>query len=73
MGADRTPVVGARADLFADRRQVLPITWSDNQVTLWPGEQQTITARYDADALRGSRPVARITGFNLATEMLDAR
>ena len=44
--------------------QVLPIRWSDNDVTLWPGEEQTITARYRA----GARPVVRLSGYNLKTQ-----
>jgi exo-1,4-beta-D-glucosaminidase len=72
VSAGGTPVVSARADVFAGRREVLPIRWSDNQITLWPGEQQTITAHYEADALRGGRPAVRLTAFNLASQTVDA-
>jgi exo-1,4-beta-D-glucosaminidase len=73
VGSGRTPVVGARADVFAGGRQVLPVRWSDNQVTLWPGEQQTITARYDAGALRAARPAVRLSGWNVRSREVDAR
>jgi exo-1,4-beta-D-glucosaminidase len=72
VSTDRTPVVGARADVFADGRQVLPICWSDNQDTLWPGEQQTITASYDADGLGGTPPTVGLSGFNVATRRRPA-
>lgn len=72
VGRDRTPAVGARVDVFAGGEQVLPIRWSDNQVTLWPGEEQTLTARYDPAALHG-KPTVRLTGFNVATQSVGAR
>jgi exo-1,4-beta-D-glucosaminidase len=46
--------------------EVLPVSWSDNDVTLWPGESQTLTVTYDSSLLRGSHPVVRISGWNLA-------
>jgi hypothetical protein len=52
--------------------QVLPITWSDNYVTLWPGQSQTITARYRASDLRGARPVVSLSGRNLAGRTIPA-
>lgn len=45
--------------------QVLPIRWDDNDVTLWPGQSQTLTARYRVADLRGAAPVVGLTGFNL--------
>jgi exo-1,4-beta-D-glucosaminidase len=75
------PMVFTRADVrraSADGRplggndQVLPITWSDNDVTLWPGQSQTLTARYRASDLRGSRPVVSLTGRNLSDRVVRA-
>ncbi len=44
---------------------VLPILWSDNDVTLWPGESLTVTARY---AARGkAAPVVEVSGWNAPT------
>jgi exo-1,4-beta-D-glucosaminidase len=41
----------------------LPILWSDNDVTLWPGESITLTARY---AQQGSAPpVVEVSGWNV--------
>ncbi|WP_064741654.1 glycosyl hydrolase 2 galactose-binding domain-containing protein [Hamadaea tsunoensis] len=44
---------------------VLPIQWSDNQVTLWPGESTTITGTYRTSDLQGSAPGVRVSGFNV--------
>ena len=44
---------------------VLPVLWSDNDVTLWPGESVTMTARFatpDAPA-----PVVEVSGWNVPT------
>jgi beta-galactosidase/beta-glucuronidase len=45
-------------------------TWDDNDVTLWPGESQTITATYDPAALHGAKPTVRLSGFNTPTVTL---
>ncbi|MFD9943738.1 fibronectin type III domain-containing protein [Nonomuraea sp. NPDC059023] len=39
---------------------VLPITWSDNAISLWPGESKTLTAG-------GTGANARVSGWNTAT------
>jgi len=65
---DRTPATFTRADLFSGSKEILPIRWSDNDVTLWPGEQQTITATYSTDALRSGHPTVRVSGYNVATQ-----
>jgi exo-1,4-beta-D-glucosaminidase len=70
-----TPTVGffLRADLrrgAADGtpdpgdNEVLPTIYSDNDVTLWPGESQTITASYRAADLQGRTPVVSVAGWN---------
>jgi hypothetical protein len=78
-GHGSTPAVFMRADVRRGTRdghalggdnQVLPISWSDNDVTLWPGESQTVTARYRASDLRGSSPVVTLTGRNLADQTI---
>ena len=45
--------------------QVLPITWSDNDITLWPGESQTLTASYRSSLLHGATPVVSVYGWNV--------
>ena len=63
-GKNATPAVGTRADLYSGGKQILPVSWSDNQVTLWPGESQTITARYAATG--DHDPEVRISGWNVS-------
>jgi exo-1,4-beta-D-glucosaminidase len=41
----------------------LPILWSDNDVTLWPGESLTLTARYAAQGT--AAPVVEVSGWNV--------
>ncbi|MEV4106610.1 fibronectin type III domain-containing protein [Nonomuraea sp. NPDC049695] len=47
-------------------KPVLPIQWSDNAISLWPGESKTLTATYRASDLTGSASV-RVSGWNTAT------
>jgi exo-1,4-beta-D-glucosaminidase len=47
--------------------QVVPILWSDNDVTLWPGESETLHATYRRSDLRGAAPVISVSGWNSAT------
>ncbi len=71
------PVVGffLRADVrrgsgstpAAGDNEVLPVFWSDNDVTLWPGESQTLTAAYRASALKGESAVVSVGGWNAPT------
>jgi exo-1,4-beta-D-glucosaminidase len=45
---------------------VLPILWSDNDVTLWPGEAITLTARFAAES--AGTPVIEVSGWNVSTQ-----
>jgi exo-1,4-beta-D-glucosaminidase len=43
----------------------LPVVYSDNYITLWPGETATITAKY-ATGNSGNRAISvKIQGFNV--------
>jgi exo-1,4-beta-D-glucosaminidase len=44
-------------------KPILPVQWSDNEVTLWPGESVTLTATYRATG-PGS---VRVSGWNIPT------
>jgi exo-1,4-beta-D-glucosaminidase len=45
---------------------MLPVLWSDNDVTLWPGESLTLTARF---AMSGAQmPVVQVSGWNVPTQ-----
>jgi exo-1,4-beta-D-glucosaminidase len=41
---------------------VVPIRWTDNDVTLWPGESLTLSARY---AAQKTAPTLELSGWNL--------
>jgi exo-1,4-beta-D-glucosaminidase len=43
----------------------LPILWSDNDVTLWPGESLTLSARFAASGT--ATPVIEVSGWNAPT------
>lgn len=67
-GSDRTPALLTDVHLVGARDEpVLPVRWSDNQVSLWPGESVTLTATYRTADLRGSAPRLRISGWNVPT------
>jgi exo-1,4-beta-D-glucosaminidase len=52
----------------AEGEHLLPILWSGNDVTLWPGESVTLTARYaapvSAAAPGAAAPVVEVRGWN---------
>ena len=71
-----TPVVGffLRSDIRRGNadgteqsgdNEVTSGLWSDNDITLWPGESQTLTVSYRAADLNGATPVISIAGFNV--------
>ena len=39
--------------------------WAGNDITLWPGESQTLTVTYRAADLRGTTPVISVSGWNV--------
>ena len=45
--------------------EVVPITYSDNYVTLFPGESTTLRARYARADLGGLAPSLRLRGYNV--------
>ncbi|SNT49695.1 exo-1,4-beta-D-glucosaminidase [Asanoa hainanensis] len=47
--------------------QVRPASYSDNYVTLWPGQSQTISQTYAASELGRQDPVVTVSGFNVPT------
>ncbi|WP_042414514.1 glycosyl hydrolase 2 galactose-binding domain-containing protein, partial [Streptacidiphilus anmyonensis] len=72
-----TPAVGffLRADLrrgtatgteLPGDNELQSSIWSDNDVTLWPGESETLTASYNSADLQGATPVVSLSGWNVA-------
>jgi exo-1,4-beta-D-glucosaminidase len=47
----------------AGGESILPILWSDNDVTLWPGESATLTAHFAASG--AAAPVVEVSGWNV--------
>jgi exo-1,4-beta-D-glucosaminidase len=45
---------------------MLPILWSDNDVTLWPGESLTLTARLATPG--AEMPLVEVSGWNIPTQ-----
>jgi exo-1,4-beta-D-glucosaminidase len=71
-----TPTVGffLRADVrrgtssggeLSGDNELQSSVWSDNDVTLWPGESETLTATYNSADLRGATPVVSVSGWNM--------
>ena len=46
--------------------EILPSTWSDNYVSLLPGETRTLTARWRSEDAPGTAPAIAIDGWNVA-------
>jgi exo-1,4-beta-D-glucosaminidase len=47
--------------------EVAPVSYTDNYVSLWPGESTTITATYQTSDLGGQAPFLRVRGYNVPT------
>ncbi|MBK3644103.1 exo-beta-D-glucosaminidase [Streptomyces sp. MBT33] len=72
-GGGRTPSLLTDVHLVDARgRPVLPVRWSDNEVSLWPGESVTLTARYRTADLHGSAPRLRVSGWNTPEHTVPA-
>jgi exo-1,4-beta-D-glucosaminidase len=70
-GTGKTPAFYLDAHVVgASGTPVLPIRWSDNAVSLWPGESTTLTATYRTADLRGARPSVRVSGWNVPTAVI---
>ncbi|HKD90442.1 MAG TPA: glycoside hydrolase family 2 TIM barrel-domain containing protein [Terriglobales bacterium] len=50
---------------------VTPVFWDDNYVSLFPGEERTITGSFVAHDLDGAQPVIEIDGWNVTPETLQ--
>jgi hypothetical protein len=77
VGRHAVPAFLLRADVrrgpLGGDDEVLPIRWSDNDQTIWPGQEITLTARYRVSDLRGARAVVTVSGWNVARTVIAAR
>ncbi|MGI5452001.1 glycoside hydrolase family 2 protein [Streptomyces sp. CA-249302] len=72
-GSGKTPSLLTDVHLVdAKGRPVLPVRWSDNEVSLWPGESVTLTVTYRTADLHGSAPSVRVSGWNTAERTVPA-
>lgn len=72
-GKGKTPTLLTDVHLVdAKGKPVLPVRWSDNQVSLWPGESTTLTATYRTADLHGSVPRVRVSGWNTTERTVPA-
>jgi hypothetical protein len=53
--------------------EILPVLWEDNYVSLLPGEERTIEARFISQHPVGSLRTLKITGWNIEPETLAIR
>lgn len=59
------PIVKLKVVGNKDSRRILPVIFSDNFITLLPGEQRTIRMRLNNDDTRGERPKVIVEGLNI--------
>ena len=62
--------VRVEATAGAGGDEVLPVTYDDNYVTLFPHESRTVTAKLDASHLNGKKPALRVEGYNVLKQVL---
>jgi hypothetical protein len=62
-----TPVLMVRLKVAGSKsgERILPVFFSDNFVSLLPGEEKVITMNLKNEDTRGEKPVVEISGFNL--------
>lgn len=50
--------------------EILPVLWEDNYVSLLPGEERTVEARFPSKHSIGSHPTLKVSGWNIEPETL---
>ena len=62
--------VRAEVTQGADGEEILPITYDDNYITVFPHETRTIVATFDTSKLGGRTAHLRVEGYNVAKKIL---
>lgn len=57
--------VRLKVDKGSGGEEILPVIWSDNYVSLLPGERRALTATYNAAALGKSQASVEVKGWNV--------
>ncbi len=53
-----------------DGQEILPITYNDNYITIFPHEARTVVATFSKSAASGPAPALRLEGYNVAKKIL---
>jgi exo-1,4-beta-D-glucosaminidase len=56
----------ASGQVLAGDSELQSSLWQDNDITLFPGESQTLTVSYNSADLHGATPVISVSGWNVA-------
>jgi hypothetical protein len=56
---------------LGDNQRVLPVYYSENYVSLLPGESRIITIEAAAEDLGGARPLVVVDGWNVTAKAMD--
>jgi exo-1,4-beta-D-glucosaminidase len=51
--------------------EVAPSYWSDNDVSLLPGEEKNLRVKFAAVDLEGRKPMVRVRGWNVAPGLVE--
>ncbi|MBK5261316.1 MAG: hypothetical protein JJE17_01935 [Peptostreptococcaceae bacterium] len=54
-----------KAKTDSSKEMILPVFWSDNYISLLPGEERNITVKMNVKDLKGEQPIIEVKGFNL--------
>ena len=50
-------------------KEILPVLWDDNYVTLMPGESRTISASFEPPQLQHVQPELKVSGWNIVQQI----
>ncbi|MDR3034525.1 MAG: hypothetical protein LBV78_15655, partial [Kitasatospora sp.] len=79
--AARTVALFLRADVLRGTRsggvrpgnsELTSSTWDNNDISLWPGQSQTLTVSYNSANLHGATPVIGLSGWNVTASNIAA-
>ena len=65
--------VRAEVTVGPDGEEILPITYNDNYITVFPHETRTITATFGASVPAGRAPALRVEGYNVARKVFPQK
>jgi exo-1,4-beta-D-glucosaminidase len=57
----------------ADGQEILPITYDDNYIIVFPHETRTVVATFDSSLLKGQTPGLRVEGYNVGKKLVPLK